>query len=214
MISRQHTITELGKEKFYLAVSKSFSRIDPFTISRFGASWIWEISDWLNSASNFPVSSSFSGLMGNFPAGPMSIAVPKPDAIPRPFTWIVCWIFYQFETSIFIRWKLKNIYIIFQRLPQVLISFQSRATLLAVHLQQQEHLPWKQPEATKQTLLSFPSTRRSLAFLFQSGFVCNLLKSFLITYPCGRMCKPILYHQEWQYTRAEFKRCHNTKVLM
>ena len=102
-VSRQHTITELGKEKFYLAVSKSFSRIDPFTISRFGASWIWEISDWLNSASNFPVSSSFSGLMGNFPAGPMSIAVPKPDAIPRPFTWIVCWIFYQFETSIFIK---------------------------------------------------------------------------------------------------------------
>ena len=39
---------------------------------------------------NLPVSRSFSGWTGNFPAGPMSTAVPKSTAPPRSFTFNTC----------------------------------------------------------------------------------------------------------------------------
>ena len=60
--------------------------MDPLVISMDGGTF----SNRLITLINLPVSRSFSGSMGIFPAGPMSTAVPKSAAPPRSFTFNTC----------------------------------------------------------------------------------------------------------------------------
>ena len=57
--------------------------MDPLVISMEGGTF----ANRLITPINLPVSRSFSGSTGIFPAGPMSTAVPKSVAPPRSFTF-------------------------------------------------------------------------------------------------------------------------------
>ena len=60
--------------------------MDPLVISMDGGTFAIR----LITPINLPVSRSFSGSTGIFPAGPMSTAVPKSVAPPRSFTYNKC----------------------------------------------------------------------------------------------------------------------------
>ena len=68
---------------FYLAFCKFSSRMDPLVISMDGGTFAIR----LITPINLPVSRSFSGWTGNFPAGPMSTAVPNSVAPSKSFTF-------------------------------------------------------------------------------------------------------------------------------